>query len=163
MCSGDSSRLFKHCPCPSKPFNQQEWRIINLHPIRGHWNIVELMMFTDKQCTQKINDIDQVIFSVNYDKHALSVVHNEVCNTDGHANAGTWAGGDNPNDQKTRGTWLGYELTKPTGVQCVQVCQDHERFQAVQEAALDYLDGRNWVNAGTLKLKAGMSHSVRHF
>ena len=139
-----------------------QWRIVNLHPIGDHWNIGELAMYTDTKCSQKIKSIKDVLFSINYDNHELSVVHDNVCNTLGHANQGTWAGGDRKPDRNTRGTWLGYEFTSPTEVQCVQVCQGQENFQAVQEAALEYFNGKDWVNAGILKLKPGMSHSIRH-
>ena len=138
----------------------QSWRITNDTFIGDHWNIGELEMYSDAACSQRESDIRQVLYSYWYDHSPQEVVHDGVCNTQGHANPSTWAGLDQRVGQMPRGSWLGFAFGEPTTIRCVRICQGRDATQWVPSATLQYYDGRDWRSVGQLTFSAGESTSI---
>ena len=133
------------------------WRIQNEDAIGDHWNIGEFQVFSDAACSVPAGKVEEVLFSYWYDFSPQSVVNDGECNTQGHANPNTWAGGDQGEHVDSRGSWLGYRFAEPITVACVKVCQGDHRSQWVENVHLQYFDGSNWVDFDLLQLEGGES------
>jgi len=137
-----------------------QWRIRNQEGIGDHWNIGELEMFSDRSCQEKVGAVQEVLYSYWYDYSPKQVVYDGECNVEGHANPNTWAGGDQGEHKQVGGSWLGLQFESTQNVECVRVCQGMDRIQWVENASLEYFNGKEWVVKGSLRLQAGESYAV---